>query len=189
MGPIISSNVEDWKDEYPLLISGHMHDKQKVKKNLYYTGSSMQHSFGEGDDKSIALITIDKDNVDIEEVYLSIRRKKILYTTIEDLESIQEKINENPEIEFKIVIKGDDNDLKAIKKSNLYKETLNLDNVKDIKLKSEVKDDGKIKILEDDFVECLQSLIYNEENPYLSSLYEHIMYGKEDKSDKDVLLF
>ena len=92
-------------------------------------------------------------------------------------------------IEFKIVIKGDDNDLKAIKKSNLYKETLNLDNVKDIKLKSEVKDDGKIKILEDDFVECLQSLIYNEENPYLSSLYEHIMYGKEDKSDKDVLLF
>jgi DNA repair exonuclease SbcCD nuclease subunit len=189
MGPIISSNVEEWLDEYPLLISGHMHDKQKVKKNLYYTGSSMQHSFGEGDDKSIALITVEDGEVDIEEVYLTIKRKKILYTTIEELSSVQEKINENPEIEFKIVIKGDDNDLKAIKKSNLYKETLNLDNVKDIKLKAEVKDDGKIKILEDDFVECLQSLIYNEENPYLSSLYEHVMYGKEDKSDKDILFF
>ena len=54
--------------------------------------------------------------------------------------------------------------------------------------KENEKLDDKIS-LEDDFVECLQTLVSKEDNPYLSSLYEHIMYGSEDKSDKDVFFF
>ena len=117
MGPIISSNVEEWLEEYPLLISGHMHDKQKVKKNLYYTGSSMQHSFGEGDDKSIALITVEDGEVDIEEVYLEIKKKKIIYADISELEEIKEKIKDD--IEYKIVLSGNESEFNALKNSTL----------------------------------------------------------------------
>jgi hypothetical protein len=96
---------------------------------------------------------------------------------------------ENEDIEYKIVLKGDESELKALKQSSLYKETLDLDNVKKISFKSIVKEEGKVKVLEDDFVECLESLIYKENNPYLSSLYEHLLYGKEDKSDGDIFFF
>jgi hypothetical protein len=61
--------------------------------------------------------------------------------------------------------------------------------VKKITFKTTWKEDDRVKILEDDFIDCLQTLIYNEEDPYLSSLYEHVVYGKEDKSDKDVFFF
>jgi DNA repair exonuclease SbcCD nuclease subunit len=190
MGPIVASNVEEWKDEYPLCVSGHIHDKQQIKDNLYYVGSSMQHSYGENGDKSLALITIVEDEEPIiEEIYLDIKKKKILYATVEELEEVQEKILENQDIEYKIVLKGKDSDLKALKQTSLYKETMELDNVKKISFKATWKEEGEVKVLEDDFIECLQSLVYGEDNPYLSSLYEHLIYGKEDKSDKDIFFF
>jgi DNA repair exonuclease SbcCD nuclease subunit len=190
MGPIVASNVEEWKDEYPLCVSGHIHDKQKIKDNLYYVGSSMQHSYGENGDKSLAIITIvEGEEPIIEEIYLDIKKKKILYATIEELEDVQEKILENQDIEYKIVLKGKDSDLKAIKQSALYKETMELDNVKKISFKATWKDEGEVKVLEDDFIDCLQSLVYRDDNPYLSSLYEHLIYGKEDKSDQDIFFF
>ncbi len=190
MGPIVASNVEEWMDEYPLCVSGHIHDKQRIKDNLYYVGSSMQHSYGENGDKSLALITIvEEESPIIEEIYLDIKKKKILYATVEELEEVQEKILENQDIEYKIVLKGKDSELKALKQSALYKETMELDNVKKISFKATWKDEGEVKVLEDDFIECLQSLVYGEDNPYLSSLYEHLIYGKEDKSDKDIFFF
>ena len=102
---------------------------------------------------------------------------------------IQEKILNNEDIEYKIVLKGKESELKALKQSSLYKETLDMDNVKKITFKATFKDEGEPKILEDDFVECLQSLVYKENNPYLESLYEHLLYGKEDKSDGDIFFF
>ena len=72
-----------------------------------------------------------------------------------------------------------------------------MDNIKDIKFKTKIKKEEiedensseSSRIAEDDFVECLQSLVYKENNPYLESLYEHLLYGKEDKSDGDIFFF
>ena len=67
-----------------------------------------------------------------------------------------------------------------------------MDNIKDIKFKTKTrKEDTDEKeetdrIVQDDFVECLSALVQRENNPYLTSLYEHIIYGKEDFSDKDI---
>lgn len=63
MGAIICENVEKWLCNDPLIISGHIHSKQVVQPNLYYCGSSMMHSFGEENDKSLLSITI--ENVSI----------------------------------------------------------------------------------------------------------------------------
>lgn len=188
MGPIEAKGVEEWKEEYPLCISGHIHDKQKIKDNFVYVGSSMQHSYGETGDKSLGLITI-ADNVVVEEIELDIKKKKIIYATVDELLEIQEKILNNEEIEYKIVLKGKESELKALKQSTLYKETLDLENVKKITFKATFKDQDEVKVLEDDFVECLQSLVYKENNHYLESLYEHLLYGKEDKSDGDIFFF
>lgn len=190
MGAIIAKNVEEWKDEYPFCVNGHIHENQRLKDNLYIPGSAMQEGYGDMTDKIVSVITITDNKIpDIEEVDLNIKRKKIIYTTVDDIESIKDKIENNENIDYKIVVKGSDSELKALKNSSKYKDALGIDNVKKISFKTTWKEEDKVKIVEDDFIDCLQTLIYNEENPYLSSLYEHIIYGKEDKSDKDVFFF
>jgi len=79
--------------------------------------------------------------------------------------------------------------LKALKNSTLYKETIDLDNIKDIKFKTKVKEKEKNEDEpdEDDFYKCLSSLILKNEDPYLTSIFEHVLFGKEDISDKDIL--
>ena len=43
MGHIISTEGDEWSDEYPPIISGHIHDYQKIN-NIFYPGSAIQHS-------------------------------------------------------------------------------------------------------------------------------------------------
>ncbi len=199
MGMIVAKDIDDWKKEYPLLISGHIHDKQVIGENVYYTGSSLQHSFGEGGDKSLAKFILPglpgpgpglKQKLkieDIEEVYLEIKKKKIIYADISELEEIKEKIKDD--IEYKIVLSGNESEFKALKNSTLYKETIDLDNIKDIKFKTKTKEKEKNEDepQEDDFYKCLSSLILKNEDPYLTSIFEHVLFGKEDISDKDIL--
>jgi DNA repair exonuclease SbcCD nuclease subunit len=189
MGMIVATDVEEWKEEYPYLISGHIHDKQQIRVNAYYTGSSMQHSFGESGDKSLCLISVSDRNVTFEEVYLTIRKKKILYADVTNLEETLEKMKE--EVEYKIVLSGEESDFKALKNSSLYKEAMKCDNLKNITFKSKINKEltKDIEHKNDDFCQCLQELVKSEDDPYLTSLYEHIMYGKEDLSDKDVFFF
>jgi DNA repair exonuclease SbcCD nuclease subunit len=190
MGAIVAKNVEEWNPEYPFCINGHIHENQRPQENLYIPGSAMQEGYGDMTDKIVAVITITDDKYPlIEEVDLNIKRKKIIYTTIDEIDTIKEKLEKNENIDYKIVVKGSDSELKALKNSSKYKDTLDIDNVKKITFKTTWKEDDRVKILEDDFIDCLQTLIYNEEDPYLSSLYEHVVYGKEDKSDKDVFFF
>lgn len=199
MGMIVAKDVEEWLDEYPLCVSGHIHDKQQVKPNLYYTGSSLQHSFGESSDKSLCLIVV-KSSIEMEEVYLSIKRKKIIYAEVEELQEISQKIidkNNKEDVEYKIVLKGNVEDFKALKKSSLYKEAMLIENIKNITFKSNlpeiiVKQDetneNTISEYSDDFCHHLHRLVEATDNPYLISLCNHILYDKEDISDKDVLI-
>ncbi len=200
MGAIMAQNVEEWKEEYPFCINGHIHENQRPKDNLYIPGSAMQEGYGDMTDKIVALITLneglgssDESKIpQIDEIDLNVKRKKIIYTTVDEIDTIHTKLEKNENIDYKIVVKGSDAELKALKNSSKYKDALEINNVKKISFKTTWKENEKLddKIsLEDDFVECLQSLVSKEDNPYLSSLYEHIMYGSEDKSDKDVFFF
>ena len=193
MGAIMAQNVEEWKEEYPFCINGHIHENQRPQENLYIPGSAMQEGYGDMTDKIVALITINENKIpQIEEIDLNVKRKKIIYTTVDEIDTIHTKLEKNENIDYKIVVKGSDAELKALKNSSKYKDTLEINNVKKISFKTTWKENEKLddKVsLEDDFVECLQTLVTKEEDPYLSSLYEHIMYGSEDKSDKDVFFF
>lgn len=57
MGAIVSPDGDEWPLSYPLVISGHIHDYDELQPNLFYTGTPMQHAFGDHDDKTISWIT------------------------------------------------------------------------------------------------------------------------------------
>lgn len=59
MGAIQSEVGDKWNEDWPMVISGHIHSRQLIQKNVYYTGSSMQHAFGESERNVLALIDFD----------------------------------------------------------------------------------------------------------------------------------
>ena len=81
MGAIISVEGDNWRLDYPDVISGHIHSRQKPQSNIYYPGSAMQNAFGESEKNIIAYLSFnsDKDGYECEEIDLKLPRKKIVY--------------------------------------------------------------------------------------------------------------
>lgn len=124
MGPILADKVEKWEETYPFLISGHIHQKQRPQQNLYYTGSSLQVSFDEKPDKTIALIIID-DTVSIEEINIFPPQKTTINVDIKDIDELKIQTQEN--LKVKVCIAGDEEEFKTFKKTTKYKNLLEKD--------------------------------------------------------------
>lgn len=121
MGPAVVQGVEEWKAEYPMLCSGHIHDAQQPQPNLYYTGTPIPHAFGEGNDKSVCLFTI-SDVVQKQIIPLEICSKKILYLSVQEAYTFE--YIPKPHCSLRLTIKGVVEECKAFRKSEPYKKLL-----------------------------------------------------------------
>jgi DNA repair exonuclease SbcCD nuclease subunit len=123
MGPIVSKGVEKWDEKSPMVISGHIHDKQLVQENLWYTGSSMQISFGEREDHTISLVYLPDEGIPlIEEVNIHPPTKKTVYFDIAKAKEM--KLPEEENVRVKVTLSGDSEEFKTFKKTAEYKKLL-----------------------------------------------------------------
>lgn len=128
-------NAEYWTNDIQV-ITGHIHNRQiipieKSQKTVYYTGSSLQHAFGESEDKSIASVLLAKEtnketNTEIKEIFLDLPIRKIVYSDVSEIENNLTKLD-LPKIlkgllKIKISVKGDPNEYKAFIKTKLYRD-------------------------------------------------------------------
>lgn len=114
--PVMTSSEGDiWPDDYPMVVSGHIHNEQWLQDNIYYTGSSMQHAFGETANKTIAFISFP---FKLQKIDLEMRKKKIIYSAIDNID----KFNLEKDVSTKLVIKGNPEEFKVFRKSERYKE-------------------------------------------------------------------
>ncbi len=61
------SKVGDvWDEDYPLVISGHIHKAQNVGKNIKYPGNSLQNSYLENPNKCVLIVEWPEDTEDTE---------------------------------------------------------------------------------------------------------------------------
>lgn len=119
MGAITMENVEEWCVNYPFLCSGHIHDKQRVQPNLYYTGTPMQHAYGEKHNKTISIFTVEDNKIiSHEEVDLKVSVKRIEYITVEQAYTYNLKIN--PHETVRLTIKGKKEECITFKKTPAY---------------------------------------------------------------------
>jgi len=143
MGAIVAENIEEWCDNYPTLVSFHVHDMQKVNDNLFYTGASMQHSFSENikkylmkiyvnddvdiDDEKIAFINND---VVIKKLDIGVPRRKIINCSTTDLENMTKigdivpSLYRNDMFILKVVVSGNISEFKAVKKKEMVKKLM-----------------------------------------------------------------
>ena len=179
MGAIVSEEGDKWSLDNPYVVSGHIHSRQIPQKNIYYSGSAMQHAFGESEKNIIACLDIYDRKYTLDEVDLSLPRKKIVYV---DTETIDEfVIPTDTEDKIKVSVSGNYNEFKALKKSKKYKEMIKK-GVKvvfkpkrlDIVTTKEIMIDN----IEDERVEfmtILDSIIKKEKNEHLKQIYNVIL--------------
>jgi len=130
-------NAETWNYDIQV-ITGHIHDRQiipieKSKKTVYYTGSSLQHAFGESEDKSVASVLLtksdnksEKEEIEIKEIYFNLPIRKIIYSQVQniekDLKSIDFSKVDEGFLKVKLSIKGDPDEYKSFVKTKLYRD-------------------------------------------------------------------
>lgn len=118
MGAIVVEGVEKWNIDYPILISGHIHDKQRISSNVIYTGSCIQHSFSETSDKTILHIDVDGK---LQEIVLNLPKKKTLYKTLDEMIELDLSKFNDSDTQYKIVIDGDTGDFSNVKSLKTFK--------------------------------------------------------------------
>lgn len=189
MGAIISVEGDKWPIDYPHVVSGHIHSRQNPQKNIYYTGSAMQHAFGESEKNIIAYLTFKNREYEREEIDLHLPRKKIVYMDVEDIDNYEVP---NTEDQLKVTLSGNYDQFKALKKTKKYKNLLEK-GVKVVfkpkkinKKKTKIDEDGKeVEVVDEiqsngtDFKTILNSIVNDQRDPYLVQAFELIVNGKE----------
>ena len=57
MGAIKSIGGDKWASNFPLVVSGHIHDWQFLDPNILYAGTPLQHAYGDSHNKTISYMT------------------------------------------------------------------------------------------------------------------------------------
>lgn len=184
MGGIVSEIGDEWSEDYPLVISGHIHNAQTVGDNIMYPGSSMQHSYGENDDKTIWFVnfSLNEDlepEIEIEEIDLGLPKRKLLTLSPKKIEKFDPSEYKNAHL--KIAVKTSRSKFHAFRKSQTYSELKKKGVIlsfkpEDIsthlemarKMKEEHKQYGT------NFKTTLQQLIKEENNENLMNIFREI---------------
>lgn len=168
MGAITSVDGDKWSTDYPFIISGHVHDKQRLQENIYYTGSSIQHAYGESHDKTIALCHFTQ-HIEVESIDLHLPRKKIVYM---DFEKINNYTPTKSADYLRITLTGSYEEFKVFRKSKKYKELLK----HNIKIVYKPKQLGEFThSTSEEFYDVLRNLVQKENNPHLTTLHESLL--------------
>ena len=168
MGSIVSVDGDEWSENYPQVISGHIHDNQHIS-NIYYPGTPLQHSFGDSDTRVLCSIEISVDNVNIFDIPLNVPKKRIVSSSIKDINKVKES-NHNT----KIKLDATPEEFKLFKDTKEYMELIE----KGVKIqlqkkKNKINDDIEIS----NFAQLLESIVKNDE-PLVKKLYDEIVFNK-----------
>jgi DNA repair exonuclease SbcCD nuclease subunit len=178
MGAIISIEGDNWDNNFPDVISGHIHSKQRPQDNVYYPGSSLQIAFGESDKKIVAYLTfLDDLKYNVDEINLNLPRKKIIYLDVKEIDNYKPI---NTEDKIKITLSGDHDEFKAFKKSKKYKDLIS-NNIKVVfkPKKIELLNKKDVNFDSTDFKYILNSIVLSNKDPYLFQAYERIINDNE----------
>jgi DNA repair exonuclease SbcCD nuclease subunit len=120
-----SNDGDKWEPDYPIIFSGHIHEMQKLGTNVYYTGSSMQHDFGDTSDKRVWIIVFG-DETKIKKYNLGLRTRRTIELKIEDIENEYKNIIKQHELyEMRIILSGTSEQFSTFRKNKIYTSLIN----------------------------------------------------------------
>lgn len=165
---IVESKVGDvWDSNHPLVVSGHIHDFDILAPNIIYTGTPIQHGFGDREDKMVFLFSFDENGFKYDKYDLGLPKKKIIKISFSEIQLLK-KLDTNTY--YKIIISGTPEELKTIKLGPF--------------LQSLPRSKIVYKTISTSMDKLSRDLSFESKN-FLELLYEEI----EKKDDKDELMY
>lgn len=173
MGPIESTNGDKWDTKWPIVISGHIHNKQWSQSNIYYPGSAMQHAFGQSVENTVSILTFLGDELSYEEVDLQMPKLIIKYLSVSD--AMQPLKFKNKEFrKYKIVLQGTHEEFKTFKKNLRYKQLLE-EGFKITFKVEECNTSSKLVETRKTFLDILDEKIRDENDGELERIYKRFI--------------
>lgn len=123
MNAITSEEGDEWPIENPFVISGHIHDRQRLQDNIYYPGSSLHHAFSENANKTVTIARLGGEKIFIENISLGMAKKKTIHMDVDDMYEYTH--NPDSKQEIKIKVSGNYEDYKLFVKSKKYTQLIN----------------------------------------------------------------
>ncbi len=118
MGIIKSEHGDAWPEEYPYIISGHVHDYDQLQSNILYTGTPKQHSQADRPDKRVYMAQFtDPSKRFLQPFDLGLPRKYTVHVDVKDIGSYNLEALVNGRDNVKIVLEGDAAELKELKRN------------------------------------------------------------------------
>jgi DNA repair exonuclease SbcCD nuclease subunit len=182
MGAMLADNCDDWDSDYPLCISGHIHDPQKVGENFVYVGSAFQLSFNENEKKRLLKVDLDDGEVTLEDVRLKLNTRYHVKIHIDNIETFNP---ENYDGSVKLSIECSEDEFKGFKKTSKYAELIKA-KIKINPIINSVleKEDFKYNNVDKkSFIGILDEVVKSENNMRLDKLYREIVYGTENEEE------
>ena len=129
MGAILSEDGDEWNYEYPFVVSGHIHDFQKVGENIYYPGSPLQHSFGDTDQRFLCDVFISNNDVKIDFIPINVPVRKIIKASSKTIDEVINKVKKSIASEknnkIKIKLESTSEEFNIFKNTKEYKDLVN----------------------------------------------------------------
>jgi DNA repair exonuclease SbcCD nuclease subunit len=165
---VMCEDGDKWEKTYPMVVTGHYHDKQLVQPNLYYTGSLYCVSAGDRKEKSIALCEIQNKKITIEEHTLNVPRNININVNIDDMEKFE--IPQTKHDNIRLVINATSDEISKFKKTKKYNEIVK----QGIKIKVIHKKE-KIRVVNSEFHDFKTTLLQLvEKNAEMKALYDEL---------------
>lgn len=181
MGAIKSIDGDEWDDDFPLVISGHIHDHQMVGKKIIYPGTPIQHSYGDSTVRRIYKVHVEKENTWYEWIDLDMPKKYVLHLEIRDLTKLDEFKKKD---RVKVKIESTPAEFSLFKKTMEYKMYLEkgvrfqLVEKREKNVEEESEDNGENKNII--FLNVLEDLIKNEEQ-MVRDLFKELIHNNKQK--------
>lgn len=121
MGAKISTDGDEWNEEYPPLICGHIHNSQ-IFGNVYMPGAPYQHSYGDNPNKKLWMVNFDSDSedgLDIQEIDLCMRVKKTIHMNIEDVRKFNPQLTRKHDV--RLSLKGTSEQFRVFREGEFYR--------------------------------------------------------------------
>ena len=125
MGAFISEEGDEYRLDLPLVISGHIHDYDRLQPNVIYTGTPIQHAFGDRSDKTISWFTFYKSDScshEFREERIDLKLPKKIIIRVPYDKIADTILPENSEI--KVIVIGNTSQIKTATKLTKIKEWL-----------------------------------------------------------------
>lgn len=114
LSKLTKKKCDKWPLEYPLNISGHLHNEEVVQPNLFYTGTPFQHDFSDSPDKGVYLMDLKSKTLELEKIRLNVPSKIVVKIHYSQLSTFQL----DPRYETRLEIIGPIHQVKKLMESH-----------------------------------------------------------------------